>query len=68
MLPVLEIPGLSKAEANQRANDLSIDAPTIEIIQQSDGKFTVRAIYPAGTIVSGATSSVPDDSAPFRLV
>ena len=43
MLPVVEIPGLTKAEAYQRAIDLGIDAPTIEIIQQPDGTFTVRS-------------------------
>jgi hypothetical protein len=67
MLPVLEIPGLSKAEADQRAIDLGIDAPTIEIVQQPDGTFTVRATYPEGMIIPGATSSVPDNSAPFEL-
>jgi hypothetical protein len=67
MLPVLEIPGLTKADADQRAIDLGLDAATIEIIPQADGTFTVRATYPEGTIVAGATSSVPDDSAPFEL-
>jgi len=67
MLPVVEIPGLTKAEADQRAIDLGIDAPTIEIVQQPDGTFTVRATYPEGTIIPGATSSVPDSSAPFEL-
>ena len=67
MLPVVEIPGLTKAEADQRAIDLGIDAPTIEIVQQRDGTFTVRATYPEGTIIPGATSSVPDSSAPFEL-
>jgi hypothetical protein len=67
MLPVLEIRGLTKADADQRAIDLGIDAPTIEIIPQADGKFTVRATYPEGTIIPGATSSVPDNSAPFEL-
>jgi hypothetical protein len=67
MLPVVEIPGLTRAEADERAVDLGIDAPTIEIIPQADGTFTVRATYPEGTIIPGATSSVPDNSAPFEL-
>jgi hypothetical protein len=67
MLPVVEIPGLTKAEADQRAIDLSIDGPTIEIIQQPDGLFTVRATYPEGTIIPHATSEVHDNSAPFEL-
>src|SRR4051794_2962543 len=67
MLPVVEIPNLTKAEADQRAIDLGIDAPTIEIIRQADGLFTVRATYPAGTIIPEATASVPDSNAPFEL-
>ena len=45
MLPMLEIRGLTEADARQRAIDLGIDARTIDIIRQSDGKFTVRAAY-----------------------
>jgi len=67
MLPVLEIHDLSEADAKQRADDLSIDDPTIEIIKQPDGRFTVRATYPEGTVIAGATSSVPDSSAPFDI-
>lgn len=67
MLPVVEIPGLTKADADQAAFDLAIDNPTIEIIQQPDGLFTVRATYPEGTIIPHATSQVPDNSAPFEL-
>jgi hypothetical protein len=67
MLPVVEIPGLTRADADQAALDLAIDDPTIEIIQQPDGLFTVRATYPEGTIIPHATSEVPDNSAPFEL-
>ena len=67
MLPMVEIPGLTKDEADQSAIDLRIDAQTVEIIQQPDGLFTVRATYPEGTIIPGATSNVPDDSAPFEF-
>lgn len=67
MLPVLELNGLTEADARQRADDLSIDGPTIEIIKQPDGLFTVRATYPEGTIIPDATGSVPDNSAPFDI-
>jgi hypothetical protein len=67
MLPVVEIRGLTEADARQRAIDLGIDQPTIELIRQPDGKFTVRATYAEGTIIPGATSSVPDNSAPFEV-
>jgi hypothetical protein len=67
MLPVVEVPGLTRDEADQTALDLGIDDPTIEIIQQPDGLFTVRATYPEGTIIPHATSEVPDNSAPFEL-
>jgi hypothetical protein len=67
MLPVVEIPGLTRADADQAALDLAIDNPTIEIIRQPDGLFTVRATYPEGTIIPHATSEVPDNSAPFEF-
>ena len=67
MLPAVEIPGLTKEDADQRAADLGIDATTVEIIQEADGTFTVRATYPEGMVTSGATSSAPDNSAPFVL-
>lgn len=67
MLPVVEVPGLTKADADRTAFDLAIDGPTIEIIQQPDGLFTVRATYPEGTRLPNATSEVPDNSAPFEL-
>jgi hypothetical protein len=67
MLPVLEIRDLEEADAKQRASDLSIDDPTIEIIRQPDGKFTVRATYKEGMIIPGATGAVPDSSAPFEM-
>ena len=67
MLPVVEIPGLTKEEADQRAADLGIDATTVEVIQNADGTFTVRATYPEGMVIPGATGSVPDSSAPFVL-
>ena len=67
MLPVVEIRGLTEADAQQRAADLAIDQPTIEIIRQPDGTFTVRATYPEGTIIPGVTSTIPDNSAPFEI-
>jgi lysozyme len=47
MSQVVEIPGLpSKEEAEKRAEDFLIDDVPIEITQQPDGTFTVRATYP----------------------
>jgi hypothetical protein len=67
MLPVVEIPGLTKEEADQRAADLGIDATTVEVIQNADGTFIVRATYPEGMVIPGATGSVPDSGVPFVL-
>lgn len=67
MLPVVEIPGLTKEDADQRAADLGVDATTVEIIQEADGTFTVRATYPEGMVIPGATGTAPDNSAPFVL-
>jgi hypothetical protein len=67
MLPVVEIPGLTKEDAELRAQDLGIDATTVEIIKKADGTFTVRATYPEGMVIPGATGSAPDNSAPFEL-
>jgi hypothetical protein len=67
MLPVVEIPGLTRQEADQRAQDLGIDATTVEIIQNADGTFTVRATYPEGMVIPDATGLTSDNSAPFIL-
>jgi hypothetical protein len=67
MLPIVEIPGLSKKQADESAGDLGIDAETVEIIPNADGTFTVRATYPEGTIIPGATGSVVSNSDPFEL-
>jgi hypothetical protein len=67
MLPIVEVTGLSKEDADQTATDLGIDADTVEIIQNANGTFTVRATYSEGTVIPGATGSVPDNNAPFEL-
>ena len=47
MSQVVEVLGLTtQAEADQRAEDFRIDNVPVEIIQQPDGTFTVRATYP----------------------
>jgi lysozyme len=47
MSQVVEIRGLqSRAEAERRAEDFMIDDVPVEIIEQADNTFTVRAIYP----------------------
>jgi lysozyme len=46
MSQVVEIPGLTQAEAEQRAEDFRIDDVPVEIIPQTDGTFTLRATYP----------------------
>ncbi len=66
MIPVVEKSGLSKADADRLAEDLSLDAETVEIIAQPDGSFTVRATYAEGTIIPGATLEA-DSQAPFAL-
>lgn len=56
MPQVVEIQGLaSQDEADRRAEDFGIDGVPVEIIQQPDGTFTVRATYPDGIQVPGAT-------------
>jgi len=67
MLPILEIRDLSEPEARQRAIDLSLDAPSIEIVRQKNDRFTVRAIYPEGTIIPGATAFIPDNGSAFEI-
>lgn len=59
MPQVVEIPGLSKAEAEERAANFSIDAVQVDTIREADGTFTVRATYPDGIVVPGATPSAP---------
>jgi lysozyme len=55
MSQVVKISGLlSEAEAEQRAEDFRIDAVPVEIIQEADGTFTVRATYPDDVHIPGA--------------
>jgi hypothetical protein len=67
MLPFVEIRDLTREQADERAQNATLSAQTVEIIAQPDGNFTVRATYAAGTIIPGATGTVEDDSAPFAL-
>lgn len=66
MIPVVEKTGLSKADADRLAEDLGLDAETVEIIVQADGRFTVRATYAEGTVIPGATMEA-ESQAPFAL-
>jgi len=54
MPQVVEIRGLSKTDADQRAADFSIDATQVDTVQEADGTFTVRATLPDGMEVPGA--------------
>jgi hypothetical protein len=54
MPQLVEIRGLSKADADQRAAEISIDATQVDTVQEADGTFTVRATLPDGVEVPGA--------------
>jgi uncharacterized protein (TIGR02594 family) len=54
MPQLVEIRGLSKADADQRAAEISIDATQVDTVQEADGTFTVRAMLPDGMEVPGA--------------
>lgn len=55
MSQVVEIHGLaSQAEAQQRAEDFQIDDVPVDIVQEADGTFTVRATYPDDVQIPGA--------------
>jgi hypothetical protein len=64
-MPVLEIRDLTQADANQAADDLRIDADTVDVVAQGDGKFTVRATYPEGAVIPKASTA--SDRDPFAL-
>ena len=55
MPQLVEIRGLSQAEAEERAANFGIDAIQVDTIKEADGTFTVRATYPDGMVVPGAT-------------
>jgi lysozyme len=61
MSQVVEVLGLTSEEAEERAEDFRIDNVPVEIIEQSDGTFTVRATYPDDVHVPTA---LPDEAAP----
>jgi hypothetical protein len=64
-MQVLEVPDLSQEDANQVADDLSIDAENVEIIDQGGGKFTVRATYPDGMVIPKPSTAA--DREPFEI-
>src|SRR5262245_3736259 len=66
MPQVIEVPGLkSNQEAERRAEDFRIDDVPVEIMQQSDGTFTVRATYPDDVHIPGAIlNSSPSPQSP----
>lgn len=60
MSQVVEVPGfMSKDEADQRAEDFMIDDVPVEIVQQPDGTYTVRATYPDDVHIPNATPDAP---------
>jgi len=64
MPQMVEIVGLSKADADQCAQDFGIDGVPVEIIPQADGTFTVRATYPDDMEVPGALPLPAPDTPP----
>ncbi len=62
MSQVVTVPGLStRAEAERRAEEFMIDDVPVEIVQEADGTFTVRATYPDDVVMPAA----PVDHAPL---
>lgn len=61
-MPVLEINDLTQADANQAAADLQIDADTVNVVAQGDGKFTVRATYPEGAVIPQTSTASDRDT------
>lgn len=72
MAPIVEVPRLStKEEAEERAENFRIDDVPVEIVNNPDGTFTVRATYPdqpgaAHPAVSGPTNTSPPASGGTR--
>jgi lysozyme len=64
MPQMVELPGLTKPDADQRAEDFGIDGVPVEIIAQADGKFTVRATYPDDMELPGALPLPPPGAPP----
>jgi lysozyme len=62
MPQMVELRGLTKADAEQRAQDFGIDGVPVEIVPQADGMFTVRATYPDDMEVPGALPLPPPDA------
>lgn len=66
MPQAVEVPGLSKADAQQRAEDFSIDGIPVEILPQPDGTFTVRATYPDDVEIPGVAAPAQAAAQPAR--
>lgn len=63
MSQVVEVVGLAtKEEADQRAEEFAIDDVPVEIVQQPDGTFTVRATYPDDVHVPTAAPDEPSSA------
>lgn len=57
-MPVVEIPKVStREEAEERAKNFGIDGVPVEIIDNGDGTFAVRATYPDKAGASGPANS-----------
>ncbi len=63
MPQMVEIPGLSKAVADERVQEFGMDGVPVEVIPQGDGTFTVRATYPDDMEIPGALA-LPAQNAP----
>jgi lysozyme len=64
MSQVVEVSGLAtQAEAEQRAEDFRIDSVPVDVTQQPDGTFTVRATYPDDVHIPSATPDQPSSPA-----
>lgn len=65
MSPVVEVPRLtSKEEAEERAENFRIDDVPVEIVNNPDGTFTVRATYPDAPAGGSAPEQRPANSPP----
>lgn len=53
MPAVVELTGLTREEAHLRAEDFQIDATAVEIVQNADGRFTVRGTFPEQETILG---------------
>lgn len=64
MPQMVEIPDLTEADAEERAQNFSTDGVPVETIPQPGGRFTVRATYPDDMEVPGLKPLPPPDAPP----